>query len=184
MTRMADRLIERCEDELRKRFTEMRHNGSSVSLDSLKKDLDDRKRRQAKLIEAIETAGDVSMLTGRLRDLQSEVKCIQEAIANFRTVKLEVVLGEIREHVIRAVEGLKRSLDVNVGTNDLVRAKAALAKHVGKLVLTPGTRDGCPVYKVSGAISIPDSEKCRMQLVARDGIEPPTPAFSGLRSTS
>ena len=28
-----------------------------------------------------------------------------------------------------------------------------------------------------------DREKCRMQVVARDGIEPPTPAFSGLRST-
>ena len=64
-------------------------------------------------------------------------------------------------------------------------AKEALAKHIGKLVLTPVQRDGRPVYKVSGNVSVqPDSEKCRMLVVARDGIEPPTPAFSGLRSTS
>ena len=45
---------------------------------------------------------------------------------------------------------------------------------------TPATRDGRPVYKVTGSITLPPDggvEKCRMQLVARDGIEPPTPAF-------
>jgi len=35
----------------------------------------------AKLIEAIETAGDIAVLTERLRGLESEVKHIEEAIA-------------------------------------------------------------------------------------------------------
>jgi hypothetical protein len=42
---MLDKLIARCEDKL-------------------------RKRRQAKLIEAIETAGDINVLTERLRSLE------------------------------------------------------------------------------------------------------------------
>ena len=56
----------------------------------------------------------------------------------------------------------------------MVRAKTALAKHVGRLVLTAAVREGRPVYKVTGNISVsPDSgaEQCRKQLVARDGIE-------------
>jgi len=38
------------------------------------------------------------------------------------------------------------------------------------------------MYQVSGSVNIPaDSEKCRMQLVARDEIEPP-PAFKAALS--
>lgn len=52
----------------------------------------------------------------------------------------------------------------------MVRAKSALAKHLGKLVLTPALRDGRPVYKVTGNVTVADdSETCRKQLVARDG---------------
>jgi hypothetical protein len=56
---------------------------------------------------------------------------------------------------------------------DLVQAKTALAKHVGKLILTPAMRDGHPVYKLTGSVTLTSDggeEKCRQQLVARDGI--------------
>jgi hypothetical protein len=53
-----------------------------------------------------------------------------------------------------------------------MRAKSALTKHVGKLTLTPALRDGRLVYKVTGSVTVGDeSEECRKQLVARDGIE-------------
>ena len=120
------------------------------------------------------------VLADRLRDLGGEIKRIQKAIANYRPVKLDVALGDIREHVTKAVLGLKESLTRGGDTTGVARAKEALAKHVGKLVLTPITRDDRPVYKVTGSVTLPASEKCRMQVVARDGIEPPTPAFSGL----
>ncbi len=150
------------------------------SVDSLKHDLDDRKRKQAKLIEAIETAGEVSMLANRLRDLESEIKRIQGAIAAYRPLRVDVAVGEIRAHVTTAVLGLRESLTTGADLNNVLRAKNALARHVEKLILTPVTRDGRQVYKVTGNITLPpESEKCRMQVVARDGIEPPTPAFSG-----
>ena len=179
-----DQLITRCEDELRKRLTEMERNGSITTVESLKKELEDRKRRQAKVIDAIETAGDIGMLTVRLQGLESEVKRIQGAIASYRPINVEVAVNAIRDHVTRAVLGFKESLASGDDTNNVARAKEALAKHVGKLVLTPGIREGRPVYKVTGNVILPESEKCRMQVVARDGIEPPTHGFSVRCSTS
>jgi hypothetical protein len=93
----------------------------------------------------------------------------------------------MREHVTKEPLGFKESLLGPGSEADMARAKTALSKHIGKLVLTPAIRDGRQVYKVTGNITVPPdggAEKCRKQLVARDGIEPPTPAFSGLRSTS
>jgi hypothetical protein len=111
--------------------------------------------------------------------------------ASTRTVRIDLptrrgfdsALEGLREHVTRELLQLTESLAA-AGQCDLTRAKQAIAKHVGKLVLTPATRDGRPVYKVTGSITVPadgGGEECRMQLVARDGIEPPTAAFSGLR---
>jgi DNA invertase Pin-like site-specific DNA recombinase len=62
--RMLDHVVARCEEELRRRLAEMDREGSVMTVESLKKDLEDRKRRQAKLAEAIETAGDISVRDG------------------------------------------------------------------------------------------------------------------------
>jgi hypothetical protein len=92
--------------------------------------------------------------------------------------------GGDRNHVTKAVNGFKESLATGDDSNNGARAKEALATDVGKLVLTPGIRGGRPVHKVTGNVTLPDSEKCRMQVVARDGIEPPTRGFSVRCSTS
>jgi hypothetical protein len=64
------------------------------------------------------------------------------------------------------------------------KAKVKLAQHIKELVLTPKERDGKWVYEVTGDWELLPEKKCVILLVARDGVEPPTPAFSGLRSTS
>ena len=47
------------------------------------------------------------------------------------------------------------------------------------LVLTPATSDGRPMYKFTGQVEIGGGpEKCRMQVVARDGIGTSTVAES------
>jgi hypothetical protein len=105
-------------------------------------------------------------------------------IASYRPVKLDDAIGDMRRQVTKELLRLKESLAAGQEAQ-LARAKAAIAKHVGKLVLTPSQVEGRPVYKVAGAVTVGGvAENCRMQMVARDGIEPPTPAFSGLRSTS
>ena len=50
----------------------------------------------------------------------------------------------------------------------------------GAIVLTPTVQDGRKLYRVSGNVNLLPDVESGMLLVARDGIEPPTPAFSGL----
>jgi len=173
--------ITRCAEELRRRVSEMERHGEILTVDSLKKNLEDRKRRQGKVIEAIETAGSIGSLAGRLRELEQEIEEIQEAISASRPINVDTSVAHLRSLVTQTVSTLMESL-ANRGEGDMVRAKKALSEHIGRLVLTPAARDGRPVYQVSGGLTLapPDGQKCRMQLVARDGIEPPTPAFSGL----
>ena len=84
-------------------------------------------------------------------------------------------------NVTNELRGFEDSLLASLCDDDLVRAKTALTKHVGKVTLTPVMRDGRPVYKARGNLTLDaDCEKCRKQLVARDGIEPTTPAFTSL----
>jgi hypothetical protein len=173
--KILDAAIDRCEEEIRKRLAEMVRQGSISSVESLTKDLEDKKRRQSKLIDAIETAGDITSLVERLREIEGEIKRIQNAITSYRPLKLDQAMNGLRERVTKELLGLKDSLLAASTDADMVRAKSALTKHVGKLILTPSLRDGRPVYKVTGNVTVgDDSEKCRKQLVARDGIGTPT----------
>ena len=175
--------VKRCEEELRKRLAEMERQGSITTQDSLRKQRQDLTARRARLIEAVEIGGgDVLSITQRLREVDHEITRLNEAIAVHRPVKMDTAVDGVREHVVTSIMRLEEMLKAE----DVSRAKEALVKHIGKLVLTPVERDGRQVYRVSGSVSVQppaDTGKCRMQLVARDGIEPPTPAFSGLRST-
>jgi DNA invertase Pin-like site-specific DNA recombinase len=166
---MMDALVNRVEQELKRRLAEMAHSGTLATLENLRKDLEDRKRRQAKLIEAIESAGEITAISSRLKELENEIRQIQSAITDHRPVNIENAVSGIRQHVTNAVLQLKESL-IDGGGENVARAKEAIAKHVGKLVLTPETRDGCPVYRVAGNLSFPEPDKCRMLKVARDGI--------------
>ena len=107
-----------------------------------------------------------------------------EFLAAFPGKSDEEAVDGLREHVTRELLRFKESLLAAGNDVDLVRAKSALTRHVGKLILTPVMRDGMPVYKVTGSITVPPDDGSRKQLVARDGLEPPTPAFSGPRSTN
>lgn len=95
--------------EIRNRLSEMQRQDSITSADSLKKDLEDKKRRQARLLGAIETAGDISSLTERLRVLEAEIKSIQQDIANHRPLKIEDAISGIREHVSKELFRFKES---------------------------------------------------------------------------
>ena len=63
-------------------------------------------------------------------------------------------------------------------------AKPAILKHIKQLTLTPKRLpSGYAVYEVNGSLELAPQDDV-MPVVARDGIEPPTPAFSGLLTDS
>jgi hypothetical protein len=129
----------------------MERKGSITTQDSLKKQRQDMEARRGRLIQAVEiSGGDIPGLTHRLREVEGEIIRLNEAIAVHRPVKLNVAVDGIREHVMKSI----MRLGVTLKAGDISRAKDALAKHIGKLVLTPVQRDGRPVYKVSGNVSV------------------------------
>jgi DNA invertase Pin-like site-specific DNA recombinase len=163
-----DGAVGRCENELRRRLAEMQKAGSIMTVESLKKQHADMQARRDRLIQAVEVGGgDILSLTQRLREVESQMKRLADAIAAYRPVKMEVAVGSIRERVMKT---LTRLHEATRAGGDLSRAKEALATHVGRLVLSPVQRDGRPVYRVQGKISVmPEAENGRMQWGAVPG---------------
>jgi DNA invertase Pin-like site-specific DNA recombinase len=163
-----DNAVARCERELKRRVAEMQRAGSVTTLESLKKQHADMQARRDRLIQAIEVSGEeIRSLTQRLREVETEIKRLGAAIATYRPVKLEVAVGSIRERVMKT---LTRLHEATRAGGDVSRAKEALATYVGKLVLSPVQRDGRPVYRVQGNISVmPEAENGRMQWGAVPG---------------
>jgi len=90
---------------------------------------------------------------------------------------MELKPGQARDAVVKTMTNLRSTL----GAGDVTLAKNALMKHVGRLVLTPTMMEGKKLFRVIGGVQVAGPNGV-MQVVARDGLEPPTPAFSGLTS--
>src|SRR6185437_5774953 len=94
-------------------------------------------------------------------------------IETYKPINVSATLAEIRDFVYGNVMNLRGLLHEDAG-----KSKLALARHIGQLVLRPKQTPTGPVYEVSGGVNLLAQDV--MPVVARDGIEPPTPAFSGL----
>ncbi len=60
------------------------------------------------------------------------------ALVTARPLRLDVSEDDIRQRVTKTLLSVRQSLS----GEDAIRAKAAIIKHVGRLVLTPVVRDG------------------------------------------
>jgi hypothetical protein len=90
---------------------------------------------------------------------------------------VQAVAAEGREFVMRSLMDMRGLLYSSVQ-----RAKHKLSEHVGQLTFTPtASGDG---FEVKGDWKLLPEGQRVIYVVARDGFEPPTPAFSGLRSTN
>ena len=170
-------IVKRCEEEARRRIKEMERQGAITTLDSLRRERHQLQQKADNLTQSIELGGDIPRLVKRLREVEEEMAQLDRALASHRGVKSRVTAEQVRSQVVNTLMRLRDTLN----EQEAAVARAALQKHVGKLTLTPTVKDGRRMFEVSGEFS-PMGEKPdgAMRLVARDGIEPPTPAFSGL----
>ena len=175
-----NQVVKRCEEEVRRRIKAMEREGAVTTAESLRRQRQQLQQKAENLTQSIELGGDIPRLVQRLREVEEEMAQLDRAIASHRGVKPRVTAEQVRSQVVDTLMRLRETLD----EQEVVVARAALRKHVGKLTLTPTVKDGRRVFEVSGNFSpTGDQPDGAMRLVARDGIEPPTPAFSGLRST-
>ena len=165
--------------ELQKRLTEIQKHSEQTSsravLEQQRRDLEIQARR---LADAVAAAGHSPTLLTRLAATESEIESINCKLEQLRPVNLKIDMEETREFVLKNVLQLRRLI-----RQDASLGKAALMKHLGQLTLTPRDTEAGKVFDVSGGLDLLSGRNDVMAVVARDGIEPPTPAFSGLDSS-
>ena len=124
----------------------MERQGEMSTVDSLKKDLEDRKRRQGKIIEAIETAGNVGSLAERLRGLEREIEADSRGHFGLPTDQP----GDVGRRSAKSRDTDRDDSEGIAGEWGRGRhpegARKALSEHIGRLILTPAVRDGRPKY--------------------------------------
>jgi len=177
---MIDYLIARCQEELQRRLKETEFQTARSKPEELRQRRHDLQGQAARLAEVIGMGGDLPSLMHRLRDVESEIKRLDQVVAQSQPTNLKMPVHQVREHVLRSMIQLRDAL--TAGT-EVAIARNALRKHVGRLILSPAVKDGRKLFRVSGSVDpVPEVAEGGMLLVARDGIEPPTPAFSVLRT--
>jgi hypothetical protein len=118
-------------------------------------------------VEAVAAAGHSPALRSSLGDMEHQIADLDRRIETFKPINVATTLEEIRDFVSRNILNLRDLLH-----QDESRAKAALSRHIGQLTLTPRQTPTGSIYEVSGRVNLLNQDV--MQVVARDGIDPPT----------
>ena len=178
---MVNFTVQLFEAELNKRLTTMADssNEQNAGFNKLKADRDERRAEAQRIGKAIAAAGHSPTLLKMLAEVEAKVQDADRRIEVHKAPDIKTSVAEVREYVTKALLDLRSLLHTVVH-----KAKLKLAQHLVELVLTPRETETGRVYEVTGNWRLLPDKECVISLVARDGIEPPTPAFSGLRSTS
>jgi site-specific DNA recombinase len=179
---MIEYLFGRFVEELQKRLDSLRQasTGAAGELNALQAQRGELKVKARNLAEAIAAMGHSPTLLAQLASVESEIEGLDKRLtAAHNPQQFTVSIQELRQFVTRKAFDLTAVL-----RSDAATARRALAHHVQKLVLTPKETPDGQVLAVSGDVDLFGGDDRVMLMVARDGIEPPTPAFSGLRSTN
>jgi hypothetical protein len=178
---MTAYLVTRFEEQLRARLKEMAHGDYASGRVAMEKHREELRTQARRISVAIGHGGNLETLLDHLTGLESEIAVLSRQIEAYKPLNLTVTTENARRFAFENVLNLRGTLR----SEDIPAARTTLQRHIGKLVLTPTLKEGQQVFEVSGNINLmPTTAKGVMEMVARDGIEPPTPAFSGLRSTS
>ena len=179
---LLDYVLSRFEQELRGRFAELEKEATSsgATLAHLHAERRDVEAKAQRVTEAIADFGKSPALFSQLAALESQIEQMDRRIEAYKPVDVRAAVADVKTCVCKHLMQLR-----NVLRDDAARARTALAKHIRQLILTPKEGPGGPVYEVSGTVDLALREDADvMRVVARDGLEPPTPAFSGPRSTN
>jgi site-specific DNA recombinase len=174
---MLEYTFQRFSEELQRRLRQIQEESvrAASGVNLLQERRRELKTKADNLAEAIAAMGHSPTLLSQLATVETQIARIDQDLAEINTPRdLEVTMADLRKFVAEKALDLQGVLRADVSS-----ARQALAKHVEKLVLTPKETLEGPVLEVSGDVDLFGGDERVMQLVARDGIEPPTPAFQG-----
>ena len=176
-SRSIEYIIQRFNDELRKRMKELKDRATRP--DDLRHARQQLHAKAQHITDAIADAGHSATLLSTLATLEAQIADIDQQLKLCKSTDISSTADNVREFVYRSVLQLQELL-----RSDPTRLKPVLARHMDQLTLKPVQTSNGTVYEVSGGVNLAPRGNDVMQMVARDGVEPPTPAFSGLRSTA
>jgi len=169
--KMIEYMLARFQEELQKRLVEIQRQ--TTGLGDVRRERRQLQTQAQRLTDAIADAGHSPALLSKLGEVEAKIAEAGRFIEACKPMDITTTEGEIRDLVYRNVMNLRGLLH-----EDASRSKVALSRHIGQLVLKPKQTPSGPIYEVSGGLDLLARDV--MPVVARDGIEPPTPAFSGL----
>ncbi len=169
--KMFEYALRRFEQEIARRRAEIR---KSSQMTDLIRERDRIRAEAARLVDAIAACGHSPILLERLRATESRMEQLERECS----LKKDIAHSPISSDKLRSffVERINQLPDL--AKSDPERAKATFQKHLAPLILTPVSKENGDLFEVSGTWKLVP-ELHVMPVVARDGIEPPTPAFSG-----
>jgi site-specific DNA recombinase len=173
-------LFERFVEQLEQRLDSLKKSSSTAAaeLNGLEKQRDELQAKARNLADAIAAMGHSPTLLTQLSSVESEIAGLDNRIRQVNSPKqFSVSIKEMKDFIARKVLDLTAVL-----RSDVPAARRALANHIRKLALSPKETPDGPMLEVSGDVDLFGGDDRVMLMVARDGIEPPTPAFSGLRA--
>jgi site-specific DNA recombinase len=172
---MIEYTLIRFQEQLQKRLMEIQRQ--TTGLEDLRRERRHLQANAKRLTDAIAAAGHSAALLAKLAEVEASIGDLDRRMEEYKPMDVSATMEEIRDFVYHNVLNLRGLLH-----QDPSKSKDALARHIGQLVLKPKQTPTGPMYEVSGGLNLLAQDV--MPVVARDGIEPPTPAFSGLRSTN
>ena len=166
---LIEHAISAFERELKRRLAESRRPDDGSALVTEREKL----RGEAdRLTDAIAQMGHSPSLLRRLGNVESRLEQLEiqrrQAKNGAREPSYEGLRRFVRERI---------SFLAELAQSDPERAKVAFSKHLPAIILNPVARETGPVFEVTGSWRLVSGDDA-MLMVARDGIEPPTPAFS------
>jgi site-specific DNA recombinase len=178
---MAEYTVQIFEKELKSQVENLAKENSAhrANINSLVSERAQLNEEAKRIVNAIASAGHSRAMLAALAEIESKVARLDHFIEAKKAPPISVSSARVREFALAAINDLRTLLKTSTQ-----RAKAKLTTHVERLVLTPTDTLEGKAFKVEGQWRLLPEEGCVILMVARDGIEPPTPAFSGLRSTS
>ena len=132
---LLDYTLKQFQSCLQQKLAEMQRH--TTGLDELRRERQNLRAKADRVADAIAEVGHSPALLAKLGEMDAQIAAVDRRIDEQRPVNLAATVAEMREFVFKNVMQLRTLLREDAGKSNATKSKAALARHIGQLTLTP-----------------------------------------------